>query len=46
MSRAGWLGRFTERLVLASYVRALIDKRNRYLEGTRPNGTVTVGAAE
>jgi ligand-binding SRPBCC domain-containing protein len=29
---AGWLGLLTERLVLASYVRALIEDRNRYLE--------------
>jgi hypothetical protein len=28
---AGWLGRLAERLVLASYVRSLIDERNRYL---------------
>jgi ligand-binding SRPBCC domain-containing protein len=28
---AGWLGRLAERLVLASYVRSLIDQRNRYL---------------
>jgi ligand-binding SRPBCC domain-containing protein len=28
---AGWLGRLAEILVLANYVPALIDKRNRYL---------------
>lgn len=28
---AGWLGRLAERLVLASYLRTLIDERNRYL---------------
>jgi ligand-binding SRPBCC domain-containing protein len=28
---AGWLGRMAERLVLASYMRSLIDERNRYL---------------
>jgi ligand-binding SRPBCC domain-containing protein len=28
---AGWLGRLAERLVLASYVRNLIEERNRYL---------------
>ncbi len=28
---AGWLGRLAERLVLASYMRSLIDERNRYL---------------
>ena len=28
---AGWLGRLAERLTLASYVRDLIDERNRYL---------------
>ncbi len=28
---AGWLGRLAERLILASYVRSLIDERNRYL---------------
>ncbi len=28
---AGWLGRIAERLVLASYMRSLIDERNRYL---------------
>jgi ligand-binding SRPBCC domain-containing protein len=28
---AGWLGRLAEGLVLASYVRSLIDERNRYL---------------
>jgi ligand-binding SRPBCC domain-containing protein len=28
---AGWLGRLAERLVLASYVRTLIEERNRYL---------------
>jgi len=30
---AGWLGRLVERFVLASYVRALIEERNRYLAG-------------
>jgi ligand-binding SRPBCC domain-containing protein len=28
---AGWLGRLAERLVLASYLRTLIEERNRYL---------------
>ena len=28
---AGWLGRFAERFVLASYIRALIEERNRFL---------------
>jgi ligand-binding SRPBCC domain-containing protein len=28
---AGWLGRLGERLVLASYLRTLIEERNRYL---------------
>jgi ligand-binding SRPBCC domain-containing protein len=28
---AGWLGRIAERLILASYMRSLIDERNRYL---------------
>jgi ligand-binding SRPBCC domain-containing protein len=28
---AGWLGRIAERLLLASYMRSLIDERNRYL---------------
>ncbi len=28
---AGWLGRLAERLVLASYLRSLIEERNRYL---------------
>lgn len=28
---AGWLGRLAERLVLASYIRTLIEERNRYL---------------
>jgi ligand-binding SRPBCC domain-containing protein len=28
---AGWLGRLAERLVLASYLRALIEERNLYL---------------
>jgi hypothetical protein len=32
---AGWLGRLAERFVLASYVRSLIDERNRYL-ATQP----------
>jgi len=30
---AGWLGRWAERFVLASYIRALIEERNRYLAG-------------
>ena len=30
---AAWLGRLAERLVLASYLRALIEERNRYLAG-------------
>jgi len=30
---AGWPGRWAERFVLASYVRALIEERNRYLAG-------------
>jgi len=30
-ARAGWIGRVAERLVLASYIRHLIDQRNRYL---------------
>jgi ligand-binding SRPBCC domain-containing protein len=28
---AGWLGRLAERLVLASYMRTLIEERNHYL---------------
>jgi hypothetical protein len=28
---AGWLGRLAERLVLASYIRTLIEERNQYL---------------
>jgi ligand-binding SRPBCC domain-containing protein len=28
---ARWLGRLAERLVLASYIRTLIEERNRYL---------------
>ena len=28
---AGWLGHMVERLVLASYIRFLIEQRNRYL---------------
>ena len=28
---AGWLGRLAERFALASYIRALIEERNRYL---------------
>ena len=28
---AGWMGRLLERLVLASYLRSLIDERNQYL---------------
>jgi ligand-binding SRPBCC domain-containing protein len=28
---SGWLGRLAERFVLASYIRALIEERNRYL---------------
>jgi ligand-binding SRPBCC domain-containing protein len=28
---AGWLGRLAERFVLASYLRTLIEERNRYL---------------
>ena len=28
---AAWLGRLAERLVLASYMRTLIEERNQYL---------------
>ena len=28
---AGWPGRFAERIVLASYIRALVEERNRFL---------------
>jgi len=30
---AGWPSRWAERFVLASYIRALIEERNRYLAG-------------
>jgi len=33
---AGWLGLLGERLVLASYIRNLIDERNRFLAAQEP----------
>jgi len=42
---AGWLGRLAERFVLASYVRALIEERNRYLGGTVGRVTPTPDAS-
>ena len=30
---AAWLGRLAERVILASYMRSLIEERNRYLAG-------------